>query len=114
MWLFVSLIPSAVGFVLFVYGKKQERWPQMAAGLLLMVYPYFATSLLSLVATGAVIGFMCEGQGLTTLPVIKLRRTVPQCRESDEFRRLSPSMKYSSAGIVCGPQVSCERFASST
>jgi len=57
-WLFVSLIPGGVGFVLFVYGKKQDRWPHMAAGLLLMVYPYFATSLMSLVVTGAVIGFM--------------------------------------------------------
>ena len=57
-WLFVSLIPSGVGFVLFVYGKKQGRWPQMVGGLLLMVYPYFATSLVSLVATGSVIGFM--------------------------------------------------------
>ena len=57
-WLFVSLIPGGVGFVLFVYGRKQTRWPQMAAGLLLMVYPYFATSLVSLVATGAVIGFV--------------------------------------------------------
>ena len=57
-WLFFSLIPSGVGFVLFVYGKKQSRWPQLVAGLLLMVYPYFATSLVSLVATGAVIGFM--------------------------------------------------------
>ena len=57
-WLFISLIPSGVGFVLFVYGKKQGRWPQMVGGLLLMVYPYFATSLVSLVATGSVIGFM--------------------------------------------------------
>ena len=57
-WLFVSLIPSGVGFVLFVYGKKQGRWPQMAAGLLLMVYPYFATSMVSLVATGAVVGLV--------------------------------------------------------
>jgi len=57
-WLFFSLIPSGVGFVLFVYGKKQSRWPQLVAGLLLMVYPYFATSLVSLVATGAVIGSM--------------------------------------------------------
>ena len=54
----ISLIPSGVGFVLFVYGKKQDRWPQMAAGLLLMAYPYFATSLVSLVATGAVIGLI--------------------------------------------------------
>jgi hypothetical protein len=41
MWLFVSLIPGGVGFVLFVYGKTQGRWPQMGAGL----YPDFATSL---------------------------------------------------------------------
>ena len=57
-WLFISLIPSGIGFVLFVYGKKQDRCPQMAAGLLLMAYPYFATSLVSLVATGAVIGLI--------------------------------------------------------
>ena len=24
-WLFVSLIPGAIGFVLVVYGKKQQR-----------------------------------------------------------------------------------------
>lgn len=56
-WLFVSLIPSGVGFVLFVYGKKQERLPHLAAGILLMVYPYFTTSLTWLVATGSAIVF---------------------------------------------------------
>jgi len=55
-WLFISLIPSGVGFVLFVYGKKQGRWPQLAAGLLLMVYPYFTPGLVSLIATGSAIG----------------------------------------------------------
>ena len=43
--LFLSLITSGLGFVLFVYGKKQERWPQLAAGLALMVYPYFVSTL---------------------------------------------------------------------
>jgi hypothetical protein len=57
-WLFVSLIPSGVGFVLFFYGKKQQRWPHLAAGLLFMVYPYFTASVISLCATGAVIGFV--------------------------------------------------------
>jgi len=56
-WLFVSLIPGGIGFVLFVYGKKQRRWPHMVAGLLFMVYPYFTPSLVSLVAVGAAIGF---------------------------------------------------------
>ena len=55
-WLFLSLIPSGIGFVLFVYGKKQDRWPHLVAGLLLMVYPYFATSVVSLLGVGALIG----------------------------------------------------------
>ena len=25
-WLFLSLFPSGAGFVLFVYGRKQQRW----------------------------------------------------------------------------------------
>jgi hypothetical protein len=57
-WLFISLIPGGVGFVLFVYGKKQQRWPHLAAGLLFMVYPYFTTSIVSLVTAGATIGFL--------------------------------------------------------
>jgi hypothetical protein len=56
-WLFLSLIPSGVGFVLFVYGKKQSRWPHAVTGLLLMVYPYLATTVVSLVAVGALLLF---------------------------------------------------------
>ena len=56
-WLFLSMIPAGIGFVLFVYGKKQARWPQLTAGLLLMVYPYFATSVGALIGVGLVIGF---------------------------------------------------------
>lgn len=44
--LFFSLITSGVGFVLFMYGKKQGRGPQLVAGLVLMVYPYFVEDLL--------------------------------------------------------------------
>ena len=55
-WIFLSLVPSGVGFVLFRYGKKQDRWPQLVAGLALMLYPYFATSLTTLVGIGALIG----------------------------------------------------------
>jgi hypothetical protein len=56
-WLLLSLIPSGIGFVLFTYGKKQQRWPHFAAGLLFMVYPYFATTVMSLIAAGGAIGF---------------------------------------------------------
>jgi len=55
-WLFLSLIPSGAGFVLFVYGKKQGRWPHLATGLALMVYPYLATTVVSLVAIGVALG----------------------------------------------------------
>lgn len=55
-WLFLSLIPGGIGFVLLVYGKKQGRWPQLVAGLLFMVYPYFATTVTALLAIGAALG----------------------------------------------------------
>ena len=55
-WLFLSLFPSGIGFVLFIYGRKQQRWPQLVAGLLLMVYPYFVDSALWLAFIGASIG----------------------------------------------------------
>ena len=51
--LFLSLITSGIGFVLFMYGKKQDRMPQLVAGIVLMVYPYFVSSLLMNVLAGA-------------------------------------------------------------
>jgi len=54
-WLFLSLVVGGVGFVLFVYGKKQARWPQLVVGLLFMAYPYFATTVGSLVAVGVIL-----------------------------------------------------------
>ena len=55
--LFISLIPSGIGFVLFVYGKKQGRWPHLVAGLALSVYPWVATTVLTLLTVGLLIGF---------------------------------------------------------
>ena len=55
-WLFLSLIPSGIGFVLFVYGKKQERLPHMLAGIVFTVYPYFTSSIFALVGVGVVVG----------------------------------------------------------
>ena len=55
-WLFLSLFPSGIGLVLFVYGRKQQRWPHIVAGLLFMVYPYVTTGITSLVAVGLLLG----------------------------------------------------------
>jgi len=54
--LMLSLIPSGIGFVLFVYGKKQGRWPQLAGGLLMMAYPYFTQSVAALLGVGIALG----------------------------------------------------------
>jgi len=53
--LFLSMIPGGIGFVLFVYGKKQQRWPHLIGGILLMGYPYFTQTALSLFGVGAAI-----------------------------------------------------------
>ena len=54
--LVLSLVPSGIGFVLFVYGKKQERWTHLVAGLALMVYPYFTNTVMQMLLGGALIG----------------------------------------------------------
>lgn len=54
-WLFLSLIPSGIGFVLFVYGKKQQRWVLMVSGIVFTVYPYFTESVAALVGVGVVL-----------------------------------------------------------
>ena len=41
-----SFLVSGVGFVAFVYGKKQSRYPQLLVGLILMIFPYFVPAVL--------------------------------------------------------------------
>jgi hypothetical protein len=51
-WLFLSLLPSGAGFVLFVYGRKQQRWTLVAFGVAFMGYPYFTGTIGGLVGVG--------------------------------------------------------------
>jgi predicted phage tail protein len=53
--LFASLVVSTVGMALFLYGKKQGRGPQLLAGGLLMVCPYFAGGALATCGVGALV-----------------------------------------------------------
>lgn len=55
-WLLLSIVIGAIGLALFVYGKRQQRWPQLVVGILFMAYPYFTTSVASLLVVGAVLG----------------------------------------------------------
>lgn len=50
--LLLSLAIGSVGFVLFVYGKKQARLPHMLVGAAMLVYPYFVSNLLVSTAIG--------------------------------------------------------------
>jgi hypothetical protein len=54
--IFLSLITGGVGFVLFVYGKKQSRWPYLVAGLVYMAYPYFVDGVPATLIVGVLIG----------------------------------------------------------
>ena len=53
--LFISLVVSAIGAGLFLYGRKQGRLPQLAAGLVLMVYPYFVATTAAMILVGGAI-----------------------------------------------------------
>ena len=54
-WIILSLIPSGIGFVLFTYGKKMHRAPQLVGGIALMVYPYFTPTSATLISVGTMI-----------------------------------------------------------
>lgn len=40
-----SLLVGSVGYVLFHYGKRSVRTPQLVSGLVLMVFPTFVSNL---------------------------------------------------------------------
>ena len=47
-----SLLFSSVGLGFFIYGKKQQAVIPLCCGLGLMIYPYFVSNTLLLVAIG--------------------------------------------------------------
>jgi hypothetical protein len=59
------MLIGSIGLGLLVYGRKQRRGLHLAAGLLLMIYPYFLSSvLLMLVIAAAVLGLLYLGRHL--------------------------------------------------
>jgi len=44
--LLASMLIGSVGLGLLIYGKKQIRVPQIVAGIVLLVYPYFVSNVL--------------------------------------------------------------------
>jgi hypothetical protein len=53
--LVASIIVSSIGFVVFVYGKRQQRVPQIVVGLLLMGFPYLVPGVLLMAGIAALL-----------------------------------------------------------
>lgn len=53
--LLASFVPTSIGLVLFMYGKRQARAPHIVAGLVLMIYPYFVSNILLMFGIAAVL-----------------------------------------------------------
>jgi hypothetical protein len=48
-----SLFVGLVGAALFVYGKRQGRFPQMLVGVAMVLYPYFVPNVIAMLAIAA-------------------------------------------------------------
>ena len=53
-YLLATLAISCIGFVLFRYGRSQGRGAFTIAGLALLIYPYFVTSVAWMLALAPV------------------------------------------------------------
>ena len=53
--LIAGLLFGSIGFVAFVFGKRNGLWKPAVIGILLMAYPYFVSDTLPLYVIGAVL-----------------------------------------------------------
>jgi hypothetical protein len=49
-----GLVFGSIGFIAFIYGKRMNLWKPMLLGLALMVYPYFISDDVMMIAIGAI------------------------------------------------------------
>jgi hypothetical protein len=52
---FASMMIGLVGMALFLYGKKQQRFPHLGVGVVLMAYTYFVPDVVPMVAIAVVL-----------------------------------------------------------
>ena len=53
--LITSMLVSSVGFVLLVYGRKMGRPPHILTGIVLLIFPYFVSSVLAMLGIAFVL-----------------------------------------------------------
>ena len=51
-WMAASVVISAVGLGMFLYGKRTSQFMSLFAGILMMVYPYFVPNTIAMIAIG--------------------------------------------------------------
>lgn len=47
--LFASLVIGSIGLGLTLYGRRARRFPHLVAGLVLIIYPYFVSSVMLMI-----------------------------------------------------------------
>ena len=53
--LIAGFLFGSIGFVAFVYGKRQSAWTPMFLGLALMGFPYLVTNTIALYVVGVLL-----------------------------------------------------------
>jgi len=53
--LVASFIVSGIGFVLFEYGRRMKRVPQIGVGLVMLIYPYFIANVWGMLGVAVVL-----------------------------------------------------------
>jgi hypothetical protein len=54
-WLIWSSLFALIGLAVFVYGRRQRRGAPMLIGVALMVYSYFLSSSVAVIAVGVLL-----------------------------------------------------------
>lgn len=57
--LLAGMLVSSIGFVLFMYGKRMGRAPQLATGLVLLIFPYFVSSVFWMLGVASLLIGLC-------------------------------------------------------
>lgn len=49
------MLVSGIGFVLFSFGRRRERFPFIVVGVVMLVYPYFVSDVFWMLALAPVL-----------------------------------------------------------
>ena len=52
------MLVSGIGFVLFKYGRRISRFPHTVTGILMLVYPFFVSDVVWMLAIAPVLLFL--------------------------------------------------------